>query len=268
ALVTGAARGQGRSHAVALAAEGAAVVACDIAAQIGSVPYPMATKDDLDCTVELVRRSGGRCVGRVADVRDSAQVDDLVASTVADLGRLDVLVANAGICGYLRFAEIGNEAWQDMIETNLVGTFRCMRAVLPQMASQSYGRVVAISSVAGRMGSPNLAHYAASKWGVVGLVKTFALETAKLGITANVVCPASVRTPMVENEATYRVFCPELESPTLEDTMPRLAKLNPLRQPWLDPGEVSRAVLYLVTEPGYTSGAVLEVGLGSSAFRP
>jgi NAD(P)-dependent dehydrogenase (short-subunit alcohol dehydrogenase family) len=253
---------------LALAAEGASVAICDIAAQIDSVPYPLATKSDLDETVELVRRAGGQCLGLVADVRDTDQVNSAVAQTVSHFGRLDILVANAGICGYRSFGEISDETWNDMIETNLGGTFRSMRAVLPHMTSQGWGRVVAISSGAGRAGAPNIAHYSATKWGIIGLVKTFALETAQLGITANVICPTTVRTPMVENEQNYRLFCPEMDDPTLEDALPRLATLNPMRKPWLEPEVVSRAVLYLVNDRGFVSGSVLEVSMGASAYRP
>lgn len=268
AIVTGAARGQGRSHCLALAAEGAAVVACDLSASMDTVPYPLASRADLEETVDLVRGGGGTCLGQVTDVRDADQVDELVARAIAELGRVDILVANAGICGYRSFAEIDDDVWQDMVDTNLAGTFRCMRAVLPHMVAQHYGRVVAISSGAGRSGAPNIAHYAATKWGVVGLIKTLALETATLGITANAICPTTVHTPMVTNEQNYRLFCPDLEHPTLDDAMPRFSTLNPMRRPWLEPEDVSRAVLYLVTEPGFVSGSVLEVTMGASAYRP
>ena len=268
ALVTGAARGQGRSHALALAAQGARVVACDIAAQIDSVPYPLATPDDLAETVALVEQKGGRCLGLVADMRSTEQVDDVVARTLSAFGQVDILVANAGICGYRSFGEISDEIWDDMIDTNLAGPFKCIRAVLPHMVAQRYGRIVVISSGAGRGGAPNLAHYVATKWGVIGLVKTLALETAELGITANVICPTTVHTAMVENDQNYQLFCPELEHPTLEDALPRFGKLNPMRRPWLEPEDVSRALLYLVTDPGCLSGTVLEVSLGAAANRP
>jgi SDR family mycofactocin-dependent oxidoreductase len=267
ALITGAARGQGRSHAIALAAQGARVVACDIADQIDSVPYPLATPGDLDETVAMVEQQGGQCLGVIADVRSTVQVNEVVARTLDAFGQLDILVANAGICGYRRLGEISDEIWDDMIDTNLGGPFKCIRAVLPGMMARHYGRIVVISSGAGRGGAPNLAHYVATKWGVIGLVKTVALETAELGITANVICPTTVRTAMVENDQNYRLFCPELEHPTLEDALPRFGRLNPMHKPWLEPEDVSRAVLYLVTDPGCLSGTVLEVSLGASATR-
>lgn len=268
AIVTGGARGQGRAHALALAAEGAAVSVWDIAAPIGTVPYPLATSGDLDETVALVEGAGGQVLGSVTDIRDSAQVDEAVAKTVERFGRVDILVANAGVCGYYAFGDITDEVWDDMVDTNLSGTFKCLRAVLPHMVAQQYGRVIVISSGAGRMGTPNLAHYASTKWGIIGLTKTLALETAQQGITANVICPTSVRTPMVENDQNYRLFCPELEHPTLEDAIPRLSTLNPMRKPWLEPEDVSRAVLMFATDPGTLSGTVFEVSLGAAASRP
>ncbi|MDT4929709.1 MAG: hypothetical protein QOF92_2576 [Pseudonocardiales bacterium] len=267
ALVTGGARGQGRSHALALAAEGATVIACDIADQIASVPYPLASARDLDETVAALRALGERHRGAVVDVRKTDQVDALVDEIIAEFGRIDILVANAGICGFCEVDQISDENWTDMIDTNLGGAFRCIRAVLPHMKRQRYGRIVTTSSGAGRAGMQNLGHYVASKWGLIGLTKTVALEVAQLGITANAICPTTVATPMVLNEATYRVFCPNIENPTLEDARPGLEGLSPMRVAWLEPEDVTRAVLYLVTDPGYTSGTVIEVNLASSAGR-
>lgn len=267
ALVTGGARGQGRAHAEAFAAEGATVVVCDIAAQIGTVAYPLATTTDLDETVGAITATGGAIRGAVVDVRDTGQVDNLVDGIVAEFGTIDILVANAGICAFSEVDQISDEAWADMIETNLGGAFRCIRAVLPHMKRAGFGRIVTISSGAGRAGMRNLGHYAASKWGLIGLTKTVALEVATLGITANTVCPSTVATPMVHNDATFGLFCPDIEHPTVEDARPRFEALSPMRVPWLRPEDVTRAVLYLVTDPGYTSGAVIDVNLATSASR-
>jgi SDR family mycofactocin-dependent oxidoreductase len=267
ALVTGGARGQGRAHAIALAGAGATVVVCDIAAQIPTVPYPMPAPSDLDETVEVIAKSGGQASAAIADVRDSAAVDELTNRIVAEQGRLDILVANAGICSFSPVADVSDDRWRDTIETNLTGAFYCIRAALPHMVRQRYGRIVAISSGAGRVGALNLGHYAASKWGLIGLVKTVALETAKQGITANVVCPSTVATPMVFNETTFGLFRPDLERPSTDDVRPRFEDLNPMGVPWLEPEDITRAVMYLVTDPGRTSGAVMDVSLGSSASR-
>jgi SDR family mycofactocin-dependent oxidoreductase len=268
ALVTGAARGQGRSHALALAAEGAAVAISDIAEQVDTVAYPMGTEAELEETSRLVEKAGGRCLTVVADIRDSEQVGAMVDRTVSEFGAVDILVANAAICAFSPFGEITDTMWDDMIQTNLGGTFKCMRAVMPHMIRQGYGRVVATGSMSGRAGNNNLAHYCASKFGVVGLVKTFALEVAGLGITANVVCPSTTATPMVHNPTTFQLFRPDLEAPTTADVLSRFADLNPLRVPWLEPETISRAVLYLVTDEGFITGSTLEIGLGLSAFKP
>jgi SDR family mycofactocin-dependent oxidoreductase len=268
AIVTGAARGQGRSHAVALASEGATVVVTDIDASIDAVPYPLGTKDELDETVGLVEKAGAAGLALVADIRDSAQVDAVVSRTVEQYGRVDILVANAGVCVMSPFDQMSDELWNVHIDTNLTGTFHCLRAVLPTMRVQGYGRVVAIASGAGRSALASLANYTASKWGVIGLVKTFALETAGSGITANVVSPSTVRTPMVVNEHSLRQFRSDLHEPTEADLIPRLAALSPMGIPWLEAETVSRAVLYFVLDDGFTTGTVLEVNLGTSANRP
>lgn len=243
------------------------MVACDIAAQIDTVPYPMATAYDLDETVALICKDGGSAVAVVLDVRDSVAVSAVVERIVSDYRRLDILVANAGVTGFSPIEEVADNTWADMIATNLTGAFYCVREVIGQMRRQQYGRIVAISSGAGRAGMSNLGHYAASKWGLIGLIKTVALETARDGITANVICPTTVRTPMVVNDATLTLFCPEIQHPTVEDALPRFAELSPMGTPWLEPEDVSRAVMYLVTDPGYTSGTVLEVNLATSASR-
>lgn len=243
------------------------MVVADIARQVDTVPYAMSGQDDLDATIDIIRKDGGRATAAVLDVRDSAAVDDLVQRTVIDLGGVDILIANAGICGFSTVAEISDQVWRDMIDTNLTGTFNCVRAVLPTMSSAGYGRIIAISSGAGRSGMANLGHYGASKWGIIGLIKTVAIENGPFGITANVVCPTTVNTPMVMNPNTFGVFCPDIDSPTIDDAEPRFAALSPLGIPWLEPEDVTRAVMYLVNDPGYTSGTVLEVNLATSASR-
>jgi SDR family mycofactocin-dependent oxidoreductase len=267
ALVTGGARGQGRAHAVALAAAGATVVICDIAAPLATVPYPLATPGDLDETVRMIGDAGGQASAVVTDVRDSAAVTELTDRIVAEHGRLDILVANAGICVLGPVAGMPDDVWRDTLETNLSGAFHCIRAALPHMTRQRYGRIVAISSGAGRGGMRNLGPYAASKWGLIGLVKTVALETATDGITANVICPATVGTPMVLNDHSFQAFRPDLPHPTADDARERHQRMNPMRVAWLEPEDVTRAVMYLVTDRGCTTGSVLEVSLGTSASR-
>jgi SDR family mycofactocin-dependent oxidoreductase len=265
AIVTGAARGQGRSHALALAREGATIVALDVPASMKSPAYPLGSREDLDETVRLITEIGAVGVAEAADVRDAAAVAGVVDRCVERFGRVDILVANAGIVGNSAFWDITDEAWDEMVATNLSGVFYCFRSVLGPMRERGYGRIVVTSSMGGRAGIPNLSHYAATKWGVIGLAKSLALEVATEGITVNVVCPSTVGTTMVLNENTYRLFAPELADPTVDDVAPRFQSLNPIPQPWLVPEDVSRAVLHFVTDPGVMTGAVIEIALGISA---
>jgi SDR family mycofactocin-dependent oxidoreductase len=269
AFITGGARGQGRSHALALAREGADIAICDIAAPIASVPYPLADADDLAETKRQVEELGRRCVAVKADVRDTDEIEAAVAAAIAELGRIDIVLANAGICGFGAFAEITDEMWDDMIGTDLTGVFKTLRAVVPHLVERGSGRIVATSSMGGKMGNPNLAHYVAAKWGVIGLVKTLALEVADKGITVNAVCPATVDTAMVHNDALYGLFAPDLENPTKADVEPRYTAMNPVPEPWTPVEEISAAILYLVSPAArMVSGTTLDVCMGASARMP
>ncbi|RVW07437.1 NAD(P)-dependent oxidoreductase [Prescottella agglutinans] len=269
AFVTGAARGQGRSHALTLARAGADVVVTDICRDVPSIRYPLATPDDLQETVRLIKDLGRECLPFVLDVRDSAALDDAVANTVDRFGALDICVANAGVCGHGKFWEITDSMWDEMIGIDLTGVFKTLRAVTPTMTTQGSGRIVATASMGGRMGNPNLAHYVAAKWGVIGLVKSLALEVARYGITVNAVCPATVDTEMVHNASMYELFCPEHDSPTRYDVEQVYAQMSPMRVPWVDPQDVADAVLYLVSERArYVTGSTLDVCTGATAGMP
>jgi SDR family mycofactocin-dependent oxidoreductase len=256
AIITGAARGQGRSHAVALAAEGANIVLCDVPRPMSSPTYPLASHDDLMFTAKLVEQQGRRCLPIPLDVRDAAAVDEAVERTVAEFGRLDIAILNAGIVSTGPLVGVTDGAWDELVSTNLTGAFQTLRAVLPVMRDRRYGRIVVTSSMGGRMGIPDLAAYNATKWGVIGLAKSVALEVAKEGITVNVVCPTTTQTPMVQ---------PEPDADVPDELVKRFLRSNPIPKPWLVPEDVTRAVLYLVTDPGVITGSVLEIGLGSSA---
>lgn len=262
-LVTGGARGQGRSHAVALAERGAAVVLADLPAPMHTLGYPLATRDDLDETVALVEAAGGEVLALEADVRDDHQVRAVVAAALERFGRLDGLVANAGVSHHAPLWEVTDEAWREVLETNLTGVFHCLRAVVPTMLAQRWGRIVVTSSMGGRMGIPNLAHYNATKWGVIGMAKSLALEVVRDGITVNVVCPCTVDTPMVLNPALQALFSPD--SDDAEVVLERFRRANPIPEPWIHAEDVTREVLHLLTDPGNVTGAVVEIGLGSSA---
>jgi SDR family mycofactocin-dependent oxidoreductase len=256
ALITGGARGQGRAHALALAAEGADIVAADAPGPMVDLTYPLATEEDLRDTAKRVEELGRRCLAKAVDVRDSAQVGAAVEQTLTEMGSLDIVVANAGIVSTGPLEQVSDQVWQQLVETNLTGVFHVLRAAIPIMRRQRFGRIVATSSMGGRMGIPELAAYNATKWGVIGLAKSVALEVAREGITVNVICPTTVQTPMVQRAGSDDVP---------DDLVRRMTKGNPIPQPWLQPEDVSRGLLYLVTDPGVITGSVLEIGLGGSA---
>ncbi|MFG1929245.1 mycofactocin-coupled SDR family oxidoreductase [Mycobacterium sp. NPDC048908] len=256
AFVTGGARGQGRAHAVALAREGASVVVADAPRPMAGLTYPLGTEDDLRHTTKQVEALGAPCLPLTMDVRDSAAVGAAVEETVDRFGSLDIVVANAGIVSTGPLEGVTDEVWQQLVDTNLTGAFHTLRAAIPVMRRQRFGRIVVTSSMGGRMGIPELAAYNATKWGVIGLAKSLALEVAKEGITVNVICPTTVQTPMVQ---------PEGDDDVPDDLVRRMMKANPIPQPWLAPEDVSRGLLFLVTDPGVITGSVLEIGLGGSA---
>ena len=267
ALVTGGARGQGRSHALALAREGADVVVTDALQEMPPAPYALATRADLDQTVRLVEKEGARCLAIEADVRSSEQMDAAVAQTVAELGSLDILCANAGIWAAAELTEMTDEQWQTVIDINLTGVFNSIRAAARPMREQSSGRIVATSSVAGRMGMHAFGNYVASKWGVIGLVKTAALELAPYRVTANAVCPATVRTDMCfENEALYALMRPEVDRPTtaeIDETI--IETLHRIPDAWIEPEEISAAIVYLCSERArHISGTAIDISVGLS----
>lgn len=256
ALITGAARGQGRAHALALAAEGADIVAADAPGPMLDLTYPLGTEDDLRDTAKRVEELGQRCLAIALDVRDSAQVGVAVEQTLKEMGSLDIVVANAGIVSTGPLEEVSDQVWQQLVDTNLTGVFHTLRAAIPVMRRQRFGRIVVTSSMGGRMGIPELAAYNATKWGIIGLAKSVALEVAREGITVNVVCPTTVQTPMVQ---------PAGGDDVPDDLVRRMMKGNPIPRPWIQPEDVSRGLLYLVTDPGVITGSVLEIGLGGSA---
>ncbi|HEY6758616.1 MAG TPA: mycofactocin-coupled SDR family oxidoreductase, partial [Baekduia sp.] len=208
ALVTGVARGQGRSHARRLAAEGAAIIGVDVAGPVDTVGYPGATPDDLRETVDAVEAAGGRILAERLDVRDGAGLDAFVASAVKDLGRLDVVSANAGILGPPKLSwELSDDEWGATVDVNLTGVWKTTRAAVPHMiASGGGGSIVLTASVGGHRGAPHVANYVAAKHGVIGLMKSLANELGDHRIRVNAVCPTNVRTPMIDNDVTARLF--------------------------------------------------------------
>ncbi len=267
AFITGAARGQGRSHAIRLAQEGADIIAVDLCDQVESVPYPMATPEDLAETVKEVEALDRRIVATQADVRDYPALKAALDDGVAQLGRLDIVSANAGIASYGLAAELDETTWQDMIDTNLTGVWHVAKAAIPHLIEQGTGgSIVLTSSTAGLKAIPNLAHYVSAKHGVVGLMRTLALELAPHSIRVNSVHPTGVNTPMVQNEASMQLFLPDVENPTAEQYAEVMGSLNALPIPWVEARDISNAVLFLASdEARYITGVTLPVDAGSLA---
>ena len=264
AFVTGAARGQGRSHAIRLAEEGADIVAVDICAQIDSVMYPMSTPDDLAQTVKEIEAVDRRVVAAQADVRDFAALKAAVDEGVAQLGRLDIVAANAGIASYGAADELDDQVWQDMLDVNLTGVWHTAKAAIPHLRAAGGGSIVLTSSTAGIKGMANLAHYVSAKHGVVGLMRTLANELAPDFIRVNSVHPTGVNTDMVHNKSTYELFAPDLENPTREQIAERFQALNALPIPWVEARDISNAVLFLASdEARYITGVTRPVDAGS-----
>src|SRR3954453_4080867 len=268
AFITGAARGQGRAHAVRMAQEGADVIAVDALTDVGSVGYRLATQEDLDDTVRQVEKLDRRIVARRADVRDSAALEQAVTDAVAELGRLDIVVANAGIASFGPAEKITDQMWDDMIEINLSGVFRTVRAAIPHLkATGDGGAIVLIGSVGGLRGVMDIPQYCAAKFGLVGLMKVLAQELAPAGIRVNVVHPTNVDTPMIQNESLYGLLFPDRDPSTVtrDEAAEVLRTTNLLPIPWVDAAEVSEAVLFLVSDTGRSiTGIELPVDAGYS----
>lgn len=252
ALVTGAAQGMGRSHCERLAAAGADIIALDLVEQA----------DELAATARLVEAHGRRCVTGYADVRVARSLADAVAAGAAQLGRLDVVVANAGIYADLAPGwELPETAWQRAIDVNLTGVWNTVRAAAGYLTAG--GSIVIIGSTNGVKGGVSAAHYAASKHAVVGLARTLANELGPRGIRVNTVHPGSVGTPMILNDTVYAKLRPDLDAPSQEDAAEALAARNLLPVPWVEPVDISNAVLFLACdESRYVTGIELVVDAG------
>ncbi|AHY46983.1 oxidoreductase, SDR family [Rubrobacter radiotolerans] len=264
ALISGGARGQGRSHALRLAEEGADIVTFDLCEQVESVPYAMSTEEDLNETVRLVEDLDQRIVARKADVRDPGQVETVVEEGLGEFGHIDIVLANAGIFTLGAAHELSRQSWDDIIDINLTGVWRTCKAVIPHMIEAGRGgSIVITSSTAGIKGFGNTAHYTASKHAVVGLARTMANELAPHMIRVNTVHPTAVDTPMIQNEMTYSLFRPDLEHPTQADAMEAFRTINALPIPWVEARDISNAVLWLVSEEArYVTGIMVPVDAG------
>jgi SDR family mycofactocin-dependent oxidoreductase len=266
ALITGAGRGQGRAHALRLAQEGASIVAVDLDRSIGSIPYEVGREEDLAETSALVTATGSDALCAIADVRDQQALFDVVDRAMDRFGRIDIVCANAGIVSYGPTWEITEEQWRDVIDVNLTGAFHTVKAAVPAMISGGNGgSIVLTSSTAAFQSTPNIAAYSASKHGLVGLMWTLAAELAPQRIRVNTVHPTTVPTGMILNDATYRLFCPDVERPSQSLFESRLSERAPMGIPWVEPEDIANAVLWLASdEARYVTGASLPVTAGNA----
>jgi SDR family mycofactocin-dependent oxidoreductase len=258
AVITGGARGQGRSHALRLAKDGADIVICDIAADIPGVPLTLARPEDLAETVKLVEEQDRRCLAIQADVRDTAQINGVAKAAMAEFGRIDILSANAGVLSMVDNSwEIDDTTWDSMIDVNLSGVFKSCRAVIPHMlAGGNGGAIVITSSIAGLKAIPAITHYVAAKHGTVGLMRALARELAPHNIRVNTVHPSAVDTPMARDEVFGAWAAENVETAT---TM--YANLMPVEA--MEGSDISDAVAFLVSEQAkWITGATLNVDAG------
>jgi (+)-trans-carveol dehydrogenase len=267
AFVTGAARGQGRSHARRLAEEGADIIAIDACATPGWLSYPLASEADLAQTVKEVEATGQRIVARRADVRDLGAVRTALDEGVAELGgRLDIVCANAGIISQpVATWEIDLDQWRELIDVTLTGVFVTVKAAVPHMiAAGNGGSVTLTSSGAALIAGGGFADYKAAKSGILSLTRTLACELAEHFIRVNAICPTAVDTPMIQNETLYRSFRPDLPNPGREDVKAGFQTMNLLPIPWVDAADVSNAIVWLASDAArYITGVTLPVDAGN-----
>lgn len=263
--ISGAARGQGRSHAVHFAREGARIAIFDLCGRVGSVKYDLGTAADLAETVRLCEAEGAQVISGKVDVRDYDAVDAFTGGVIKSWGRVDVLVANAGILGFSRIVEMPPQMFRDMIDINLTGVFNTVRSVAPHMVERKHGRIICTGSVCSSIGFPNLCHYVAAKHGIYGLVKSLAHEFGPDGVTINLVAPNGVDTGMILNESTYKLMSPD--NPTLEAAKPAFATGNAIPLPFIKAEDVSKVVMFMASdEARHTTGSIVKCDLGRTSW--
>lgn len=265
AFITGAGRGQGRSHAIRLAREGADIIAIDICDDIRGLPHSFASEDDLAHTAKEVENLDRRIITQKVDVRDLQGLQAAVTAGISEFGRLDVVSANAGIGTYAHRAhDLPEDTWQDMIDVNLTGVWHTCKAAIPAMiAAGNGGSIILTSSCAGLAAYENMVHYNAAKHGVVGIMRTLANELGSHMIRVNSIHPAFTDTKIVMNQRTYNLFCPHLENPDRDDLAKVSQAMHILPIPWLEPIDMSNAVLFLASEEArYITGVTLPIDAG------
>ena len=264
AVVSGAARGQGRSHAIALAAEGADVIIFDICADLEGNTYPLSRPEDLDETALLVEKEGARCFSAICDVRERSAVWQTIAEAVEELGHLDIVVANAGICPMGKGQTL--QSWSDTIDTDLVGVFNVIQASMPHLNDGA--SVIATGSLAAQLGSatnqgPGGSAYSLAKQMVAHYVNDLSVQLAKRMIRVNALHPTNVNTDMLHNEGMYRVFRPDLAAPTRDDAELSFPAMQAMPVPYIEPYDVSAAVVFLASDDArYITGTQMRIDAG------
>lgn len=264
-FITGVARGQGRAHATRFAEEGADVIGIDICDSIDSVDYPPATEEDLRETERLVKATGRRIYSAIADVRDGDAVQAALTKGLAEFGRLDAVIANAGIMGHpAKFWQFTDEQWRDAIDVNLTGVWQTLRAATPVLIDQGTGgSVIITASTGGLKGAANLGNYVASKHGVIGFARTAAQELGEYGIRVNCLVPTGVDTHLIQSQELYDLFRPDIDKPTREDTRANFEAMHLLPVPWVEPSDIAAAALWLASdESRYVTGLEMRVDCG------
>lgn len=274
ALISGAARGQGRSHAVRFAEEGADIIALDVCEDIAANPYPLARWEDLQETEAMVEKLDRRIMISKTDVRDADAVRAAVAAGVAEFGHLDAIVANAGITAYVPSWETTDETWRTILDVDLTGAWNIASTGMKYLMEQGTGGSITFtSSSAALIGLQNLAAYSAAKAGLVGLMQCLSVELGPHMIRVNTVHPTGVNTTMLHNQATFDVFIPganlapgAVDADSMETIKTAMAGLNSMPIPWVEPVDISNAMVYLASDLGrYVSGTQLRVDAGSAA---
>ena len=264
AFISGIARGQGRSHALTLAREGADIIGFDLCAKPTTTAYPGATEEDLQETVRQVKETGADIVAEVGDTRDHTRVKAIFDRGIEQFGRVDIVLPNAGICSGAKTWEITPQDWREMVDINLNGVFHTVQVAIPTMIAQNEGgSIVFTGSTEALKGAENISSYAASKHGVTGLMTSLARELGQYNIRVNSVNPTCVDTHMINNNFVYGLFRPDLDKPTRDDVIDAFSGTHILPVPWIQPQDVSNAILYLVTDPGrYITATPLVIDAG------
>jgi NAD(P)-dependent dehydrogenase (short-subunit alcohol dehydrogenase family) len=268
AIVTGSGRGQGRAHAVALAREGADVVCCGIEHDLPGLKFKLWSPGDLDETVRLVEQEDQRAIKVPADVGAFDDMQRVADAAISEFGKIDIMVANAGVVAYAPVQDMTKDEWDIAIHVLLTGVFNSLRVCAPHFISQRSGRFIATSSAVGKMGVGNASNYVAAKWGVIGFIKSAAIDLGQFNVTCNAVCPGYVSTDLLNNDLTTGLFFPDDPAPTMEmvdDWIRANHHFLPVGR--LDPSEISKAVVFLASDDArYISGSTVDVSAGMAAI--